>query len=230
MKPPTNPKSEAAAALIKGAVSAIPIAGSVISEVGNLYLNPLEKRKQEWMNEVCRTIEDIQNRFSRLPASLEADEAFISFLYQTTIIAFKNHQQEKLKALSNALVSAADPENVSEDLTFQFIRYIDDLSVTHLKILAGLERHAGQLMRLKKLEQVYGQFQSLTGLSIDRAMFRSFIQDLDSRLLILIGDIDDFPEYASKRSGLLLQKSKTHPLEVTALGLMFLEFVRQSEP
>jgi hypothetical protein len=54
MKPPTDPKSELAAALVKGAVSAIPLAGIVISEVANLYLNPLEKRKQSWTIEVCR--------------------------------------------------------------------------------------------------------------------------------------------------------------------------------
>ena len=54
MEPPTDPKAELAAALVESAVSAIPIAGGVISEVGNLYLNPLEKRKQVWMNEVCR--------------------------------------------------------------------------------------------------------------------------------------------------------------------------------
>lgn len=230
MKPPENSKSEAAAALIKGAVSAIPIAGSIIAEVGNLYLNPLEKRKQEWIKHVSQAIEDIQKRFSRLPESLEADEKFISFLYQATIIALKNHQQEKRKALSNALVSAADPENESEDLLFQFIRYIDELSVTHIKILTGLEKHAGQLMKLDKLEQVYDRFQSLTGQSIERSMFRAFVQDLNSRLLIIIGDIEDLPEYASKKSRLLLEGSKTRPLTVTSLGRTFLEFIRQGEP
>lgn len=230
MKPPTDLKAELAAALVKGAVSAIPFAGGVISEVGNLYLNPLEKRKQIWMNHVCRAIDDIQKRFSRLPESLESDEAFISFLYQTTILALKNHQQEKLEALGNALVSAADPESVSEDLVFQFIRYIDELSVTHLRILAGLDKYSGQLAQLSQLDQIYSQVQSLTTMSLDRAIFRSFMQDLDARFLIRIGDIDDFSEYASNQSVYLRPGSNKQPLEVTELGNTFLLFVRQKKP
>jgi len=42
---PIAPKTEAAAALLKGIVSAIPIAGGAISELTNLYLNPLEKKE-----------------------------------------------------------------------------------------------------------------------------------------------------------------------------------------
>jgi len=230
MNPPTNPKEEAAAALIKGIVSAIPFAGGVISEVGNLYLNPLEKRKQNWMNEVCRAVTEIQVRFSRLPESLEADEAFVSFLYQATILALKNHQREKLKALSNALVSAADPERASEDLIFQFFRYIDDLSLTHLQILTGLEEHAGQIARLEQLEQVYAKLQSLAGLSLDRAIFRSFIHDLDARFLIRLGDLDEFPEYASKVSHVVTAESAKQRLEVTDLGRKFLSFVHAKAP
>lgn len=230
MKAPKNTKAEAAAAILKGAVSAIPFAGSLISEVGNLYLNPLEKRKKEWMNEVCRAIEEIQSRFSRIPNSLEQDEAFISFLYQTTILAMKNHQKEKLRALSNGLISAADPDGETDDIVFKFIRYIDDLSVTHLRILAGLEKHAGQIARAKKLYQVYKEFQSLTGISVDRGIFRSFLQDLDAMFLLRIGDVDDFPEYASKTESLITQQSKIKPVQVTDLGRKFLSFIRQNQP
>jgi len=228
--PPTDPKAELTAALVKGLVSVVPFVGGVVSEVAGLYLNPLEKRKQLWLNEVARAIEEIQERFSRLPESLENDESFISFLYQTTILALKNHQREKLEALSNALVSAADPERDSEDLVFQFIRYIDELSVTHLQILAGVEKHAGQLTRLDNLEQVYSQFQSRTDMSIDRAMFRSFLQDLDTRFLIRIGDVEDLPEYATKVEHLTTDQSGKRPLEVTDFGRTFLSFLHQRRP
>jgi len=230
MKPPTNPKAELAAALIKGTASAIPIAGGIISEVGDLYLNPLENRKQVWMNEVGRAIEEIQERFSRLPASLEDDESFISFLYQTTILALKNHQREKLAALSNALVSAADPKRVSEDLVLQFIRYIDELSVTHLRILAGIDKYAEQLNQLEQLDQFYSRFQSLTSMSLDRAMFRSFLQDLDARFLIRIGDLEDFAEYATKVEHLVTDQSAKRPLAVTEFGRTFLSFLNDRRP
>uniref|UniRef100_B8HMH1 Uncharacterized protein n=1 Tax=Cyanothece sp. (strain PCC 7425 / ATCC 29141) TaxID=395961 RepID=B8HMH1_CYAP4 len=226
MEPPTSSSAEIVAALIKGTVSTIPIVGNVISEVGNLYLNPLEKRKQRWMLEVSRAITDIQDRFLRLPELLEQDDLFISVLYQATIIALKNHQNEKFDALRNALVSTADPERISEDLVFQFLRYTDELSVTHLNILAALEKNAEEVSQFTELEQVYAQVGYSTGLSLDRAMFRTFLHDLDDRFLILLGDIDDFPEYASKVSHLLLESSKKRPLEITSLGHTFISFIQ----
>lgn len=230
IQPPISPKTEAAAALLKGAVSEIPFLGGVISEVGNLYLNPLEKRKQQWMIEVSRAIEEINRRYARLPVSLQNDETFISFLYQATIIALKNHQREKISALRDALVSAADPKRVFEDLAFQFLRYIDELSVTHLGILACLDKHAGQFTKLERLEQVLSKLQSFLGTAIERAAFRSFLHDLDARFLIRSGDLEDLPEYATKKSYALLEESARRSLEVTSLGRSFLSFVHREEP
>jgi hypothetical protein len=227
MKPPKDQRAELGMALAKGAVSAIPIFGGVISELADLYVNPLEKRKQVWMKEVGQAIDEINHRFSLIPGSLEEDESFISFLYQITDLALKNHQQEKLVALRNALVSAADPKRVSDDLVFQFIRYIDELSVTHLQILTGLDKWAGAMRTTDKLEHVYFRLQRLAGISLDRAMFRLFIQDLDTKLLIRTGDIDDLPEFSSKVSHLLLEGSDKRALEVTQLGKMFISFVNQ---
>lgn len=224
-QPPTNPKSEAVAAILKGAVSAIPFVGGIISEIGNLYLNPLEKRKQQWMVEVGQAIEDINMRYSIRPESLLNDDRFISFLYQATILALKNHQRQKIIALRSAIVSVAMPQQVSEDLAFQFLRYIDDLSVTHMSMLACLNTHAGQFARMEKLEQVYSKLQSYLDDSIERVAFRSFLHDLETRFLIRIGDLDELSEYASKESFLLTEESTKRPLEVTSLGRSFLSFI-----
>src|SRR2546423_9419772 len=107
---PSDPRIETAAAILKGAVSGVPFVGGLIAEVGNLYLNPLEKRKQLWLAEVGQAIDDIRRRYSLLPTSLQNDDRFVSFLYQTTILALKNHRREKITALRNALDSAAKPE------------------------------------------------------------------------------------------------------------------------
>jgi hypothetical protein len=229
-EPPIDPKIEAAAAILKGAVSAVPFVGGLIAEVGNIYLNPLEKRKQQWMVEVGQAIEEIRRRHALLPESLQNDDRFISFLYQATILALKNHQRQKINALRSALVSAAKAEQFSEDLAFQFLRYIDELSVTHLAMLACFDKHAGQFARLEKLEQVYSKLRSYTGASLERAAFRSFLHDLDARFLIRVGDLEDLPEYASKESVLLAEESAIRPLEVTSLGRSFLSFIDDEKP
>lgn len=180
------------------------------------------------MVEVGRALDDIHRKYSLLSESLQDDERFISFLYQATILALKNHQRQKITALRNAIVSAAKPEQVSEDVAFQFLRYIDELSTTHLSMLACLDKHGGQFARMKKLEHAYREFQSYLGSAIERAAFRSFLHDLDARFLIRIGDLQDFSEYASRESFLLVDKAEKRPLEVTTLGRSFLSFINQT--
>ena len=230
IEPPVDPKIEAAAAILKGAVSAVPFVGGLIAEVGNLYLNPLEKRKQQWMAEVAHAIEEIHRRHSLLPESLQNDEKFVSFLYQATILALKNHQRQKITALRGALVSVASPEQISEDLAFQFLRYIDELSVTHLSMLACLDKHAGQFAPMEKLELVYDKIQLYLDTAIERVAFRSFLHDLDARFLIRLGDLEDLPEYASRKSFLEDEESKQRQLEVTSLGRSFLSFINNDSP
>jgi hypothetical protein len=97
-------------------------------------------------------------------------------------------------------------------------------------MLACLDKHAGQFARLEKLEPVYSKLQKYLDTLIERAPFRSFLHDLDARFLIRLGDLEEFPEYASRESFLLVEESKKRPLEVTALGRSFLLFIRGDRP
>ena len=229
MKSATDPNAELAMAIAKGALSSIPYAGGVIAEVANLYLNPLEKRKEAWAKRAQQAIEEIHERFARLPESLLDDEMFISSLYQLSDLAIKNHQQEKLELLRNAIVSAANPERASDDLILQFIRYVDELSVSHLRVLTELDKCPEVLESADRFEEIYAHLQMQSGAPLDCTVFRSFVQDLDAKFLIRIGDIDDFPQFATKVTKIVTEESSKRPLEVTDLGRMFLSFVRSGE-
>ena len=179
------------------------------------------------MVQVSSALTVIHERFALVPTDLETNERFISFLYQATMLALQNHQQAKLEALKHALIASVGPSEVSEDLSFQFLRYIDELTPTHLTILSKLAVHAARFAEYKSLEQVYSEVQSLLGESLDRSAFRAFLHDLDSRFLLRIGDIHDFPEYQSKQDFMALESSTIRPLEVTPLGHSFLSFVHE---
>jgi hypothetical protein len=226
IEPPNDSKVEAAAALLKGAVSAIPFVGGVVAEVGNLYLNPLERRKQRWTVEVSLALNAIQDRFALLPEDLSKNEAFISFLYQATISALKTHQAEKLVALRNGLVASLNETRLSQDLSFQFLRFIDELSVSHLSILRMLEKHRERFVGLGDLQQVHQTLNGLLDVPLEAGAFRSFLQDLDNRFLIRVEDLEDLPDYASKKSTMLREESETRWLAVTPLGSAFLAFIR----
>jgi hypothetical protein len=224
----SSPKSEAAVAVVKGVLGAIPYAGGLLAEVYNLYLNPLETRKQRWIEQVAEVIDKIQRELGTLPADLQQNEQFVSFLYQATMIALKNHQQEKLSALRAAIVSIVRPEAPSEDLSFQLLHFIDDLSVTHIRVLHCLSKHADQFSEYTALEDVLTLFQDL-GEKIERLRFRAILHDLEVRFLIRILDVDDFPEFQSTQATLLLESAKSQPVRVTSLGEDFLRFIDESE-
>lgn len=224
--PPSSPIGEPIAALIRGCLSAIPVAGGVITELGDLYLNPLAKRQAAWQTKIAEAVTTIEQKFSRLPTDLENDEAFVSCLYRVTYSAMASHQAEKLDLLRNSLVSAADPVNTLDDLKFQFIRYVDELSATHVTLLNALSARASEIASLSTLEEVHALYGAASGIAIDRTLFRSFVQDLEARFLLRMGDIDDFEEFATKKASLLLQTSSTRPMEVTELGRSFLAFVQ----
>jgi hypothetical protein len=230
IRAPADPdEAELGVAVLKGIFSLVPGIGPLAAELAGLYLNPLEPRKQAWIAEVSSALNEIKERFALLPESLQSNEAFISFLYQATTIALKNHQREKIRALRNALVSVATPPgHYADDAAFQFLRYIDELTPTHLTMLACFDKHAGQFARETTLETVYEKLCSFCRERLDRGLFRSFLTDLNARLLVLSQDLDDLPEFASRKDHLLLESSATRPLQVTALGRSFLSFIEAS--
>lgn len=227
IEPPNDPKAEAAAAAAKGLVSAIPLAGGLISEIGNLYLNPLEKRKQKWMEDVSDALNKIRDELNILPEQLESNDAFISALYQATEIAMRNHQSEKRAALRNALISSAATDQ-NQELETRLLRYVDELGLTHIRLLSNLNIHAGQFSRDKKLDQIYARTCDLMP-NIDRILFRSILQDLETRFLITLGDVEDFAEHKSKKDPVFIGATEIRSIEVTGLGRSFLTYIRADQ-
>lgn len=223
--PREEAKSEIAVALVKGALQAIPIAGGLLAEVVNLFVNPAEKRKERWLMEVSSAIENVHKEVGLVPDVLQKDERFISLLYQATQIALRNHREEKIRALREALEATAKGDMPEEDTAFQFLRYVDELSVTHLRVLGTLNKHDGQFSHVKTLEQVLSQLERYLGGSIERAHFRSVIKDLESRSLILAVDVEDLPEFSTGQNILVGGSSAAKPFGVTSLGRSFLKFI-----
>jgi hypothetical protein len=223
-------KKEIIAATLKGAAAGVPFVGGVLAELGDLFLNPIQKRRENWHTEVKSALNEIKNKYGLLPHEIEADDKFVSALLSATPIAIKTHQQEKIKALKNALINVSNPDDEDFDMSQQFIRYIDELGVIHLKVLAGLNKYSDQISKLEKMERVYSELTKKIGLKIERLPFRTIVQDLHSRFLIQIGDIEEYPEFATKTENFVAENSGINPLTVTELGRNFLEFIGEFDP
>ena len=123
-------------ALTKGGLGAIPIVGSIASELlGLLVTPPLEKRRQDWMTEVGTKLKELEEN-SKIDLSTLADnEQFIDTVLVATTLALKTSEKEKIKAFQNAILNTA--LGVSSDNTKGqiFLNLLDTFTIWHIKIL-----------------------------------------------------------------------------------------------
>jgi hypothetical protein len=129
---PKGTTADAAHALLKGALSGIPVAGGILAEFFSLVLTPqLTKRRDEWFKSLALRLRDLELEFDRLGDN----PAFITTVMHATQVALRTHQQEKLDALRNAVMNAATGNTPEEDLQSLFLTFIEEFTPTHLRIL-----------------------------------------------------------------------------------------------
>ncbi|TOO00399.1 hypothetical protein CGH46_22250, partial [Vibrio parahaemolyticus] len=69
------------------------------------------------------------------PEKLSEHDAFISAYLQASNIAVRTHQEEKIKALNNAVKNTVLNNEIDETLKLMFIRFIDEMTPLHFRIL-----------------------------------------------------------------------------------------------
>ncbi|MBI3045399.1 MAG: hypothetical protein HYY78_21525 [Betaproteobacteria bacterium] len=100
----------------------------------------IERRRETWNRLVSGAFAEIQKR-AGVPGGEQilGSDPFLTFVTEATLIACRNHDEEKLRALRNAVVHAALPEGTDELLQLMFLRLIDYLTPLHLAAVAILD-------------------------------------------------------------------------------------------
>lgn len=211
--------------VVKIALGFVPWVGGALSEVVGHINNNLARRQEFWMVQVSEAINALQNRSDLSIDDLMKNEAFTSFLLQATPIALRNHQQAKISVLKNALISVGNPEFSDEDLAFQFLRYIDEITVSHFSILKYIFKNADKFKEVKSMQQAIEQLGHAESASRSPLVVRTYLRDLDARGLVNAVDLEDLPEFESNAVYIEAEQSERHPLQLTELGSRFLTFV-----
>jgi hypothetical protein len=122
----------------RAVTSIVPFAGGPLQVLfENLFTPPIERRKQAWLQQLADVVNEVESRVAELkPERLAENEVFVTVAMQASQIALRNHQQEKLEALRNAVLNAALPNPPQEDEQMIFLRLIDQLTPWHLKVLS----------------------------------------------------------------------------------------------
>jgi hypothetical protein len=212
--------------MVRSAIGAVPIIGSSAAEYFNeLVQPPLEARKLEWMEKVGEGLRKLEESSRVRAQNLREDPEFIDTVLQATQTAMRNCKQEKLDALRNAILNTAIGIAPQPALREMFLRYIDDFTVWHMKLLdlfadvtAWYARHSRTRPSLSMgaLEHILEDaFPSLRG---QRSFYDQVWKDLYSRALVGTDSLHTMMTGTGLVSG-----------RCTELGKQFLSFIKEIE-
>lgn len=117
-------------------IGAVPIVGTVGAEMFNrLIAPPLQKRQQEWMDDVATELRRLAATNRLRLEDLPNNPAFVDAVMTASQAAIRTSQREKRDALRNAVLRSALPGAPDIDIQQIFLGLIDRLSVNHLRVL-----------------------------------------------------------------------------------------------
>ena len=177
--PATPELTDHRAAVIKGAISSIPVLGGVLAEeLGLILAPPLARRREEWFADLARRLYDLENSIDGFKFDdLSNNEQFVSATLQATQAALRTHQQEKLEALRNAVLNTALGDGGDDDRRAIFLSLVDTLTPLHLRILKSLDKN-DKLPTRTAFSTLVGNVTQQTKSMIDSRAVKLLIEDL----------------------------------------------------
>ncbi len=132
---PKNSKGDIVHAIVKAAVSSVPLVGNAAAEfLQPLVQPPLEKRRDDWMTDVSERLKKLESEGLTFE-KIQQNEKFISTLLQATQISIRTHQQEKREALKNAVLNSARPNSPDDSEQQMFLNFVDIMTEWHIRLL-----------------------------------------------------------------------------------------------
>ena len=136
LSPPHTSRRDTVLTCLRAAVSAIPVVGSPVVELMALVVTPpIEKRRNEWMEQVADRLCQIQDEERLRIEDLPSNDAFIDTVLHATQAAVRTTSEWKRTALRNAVLNSALPDPLEATKRQIFIRLVDDCTEWHLRIL-----------------------------------------------------------------------------------------------
>ena len=166
--------------------TAAPGLGALAGELFDLAIIPqLERRRATWWNDLAARLSDLEQKVEGFSlASLSDSPHFMTAVTTASQIAIRNHNEEKLAALKNAVINVVLEDELENELYLVFLSLVDALTPLHLRILV-LCRDAAALRK-----EVGGSFVDMRTLieqdipSLPQDVLRQVARDLYNRDLI----------------------------------------------
>ncbi len=191
---PKKSVGDVAYTVVRTGISAIPIVGAPAAEIFALVVAPpLERRRNEWIESIGKRLIELTEKVEGFKIEeLSQNESFITTVTHASQAAIRNHQEEKLEALRNAVLNAALPNAPNEDLQLMFLNFVDSFTPWHLVILKFFDnpREWGQKHGISYPNYMIGGSPgtilevTFTELGGKQELYDQFVKDLFSRGLM----------------------------------------------
>jgi hypothetical protein len=182
----------------RAAASLVPVVGGPLQVlIETIFVAPVGRRKDEWLQQLADVVAELQQRMEGLtPEELAANDMFVTAVAQASQFAARTHQQEKLDALKNAVLHSVLPGAPAEDQQLMFLRFIDELTPWHLRLLSLFKNPGVWLQaRGRPLPNILaGGIESVIELAFhdlrgQRPFYQQILRDLQVRGLMLQGNL-----------------------------------------
>ena len=136
-KKPEASLGDTAHTMAKAGLSAIPVLGGPAAELFSAVIIPrLSKRRDQWIQSIAERLKRLEEKVKGFRIEeLAKNEMFVTTVMHASQAALRNHQEEKLEALRNAVLNAALPGAPEEELQLVYLALIDALSPLHIRVL-----------------------------------------------------------------------------------------------
>jgi hypothetical protein len=190
LEPPKSSPEDTAHLVTSGILSWIPGAPELFRK---FVTPPLEKRQYEWMEEVANTLRQLEKKSNFSIDDLSKNEPFASVVIQATSVAIRNHHEEKRRALANCIFNAGISVNLDADLQLAFVRFVDELSPSHIQLLQIIRNRQNEIVSMKSYNELYELLRDKLSESLTTDVFKMICLELQARGLIRISpDMEDF--------------------------------------
>ncbi len=224
LAPPTPSTGDTAHLVTSSLLSLLPGAPELFRR---FVAPPLEKRQYAWMQEVANTLEWLELNKGLTLEELENNEGFVSVVIQATNVAIRNHHQEKKRSLASCILNAGISTDVETDLQLAFVRYIDELSPSHIVLLRAIGERYNEIAPLKSYENLYELLRINLANQPSRDIFKMMCLELQGRGLIRISqDIEEFT--GIYEASAILNEGTRDDLPrvvISEVGRQFLDFI-----
>jgi len=147
-------------------------------------------------------------------------------LIAATQAATRSHRREKTKLLANGVEQSARKIDVATDLQLLFVRFVDEMTLTHVGLLRMLETRGNDVASVKSYLALYDMFVADTEATCTTEEFQLFCNDLAARVLARFSaSLDEFPGVAERNAIVTEDSGRGAMVLISELGRSFLRFV-----